>query len=42
MDDEENEQICSSCNGSGEGMYDGSICPYCRGLGIVFIDEEGD
>jgi hypothetical protein len=23
--------ICSTCNGSGEGSYDGSVCPTCRG-----------
>lgn len=25
--------ICSSCNGSGEGMYDGSTCRTCKGSG---------
>ena len=27
--------ICSACNGSGEGMYDGSRCPVCKGHGEV-------
>jgi hypothetical protein len=24
---------CGACNGSGEGMYPGTICPSCKGLG---------
>lgn len=27
--------ICSRCNGTGEGMSEGSICPVCRGRGEV-------
>ncbi len=37
-DDEEGEQergICPQCNGSGEGMYDGSSCDRCNGHGEV-------
>lgn len=26
-------RICSLCEGSGEGSYDGSRCPTCRGSG---------
>lgn len=34
-DDEENiEGICPFCNGSSEGMYDGSICTECDG-GVI-------
>jgi hypothetical protein len=25
--------ICPTCNGSGEGMTDGSVCPTCKGEG---------
>lgn len=25
--------ICPTCNGSGEGMYDGTTCSDCRGWG---------
>jgi len=32
-DDEENEGVCSACNGSGEGAFDGSICHECGGRG---------
>lgn len=33
--------ICSRCNGSGEGMWDGSSCSSCNGSGEVKpkIDE---
>ena len=41
--------ICPSCNGSGEGMYDGSRCDTCGGSGEVFeafplenLDDESD
>jgi hypothetical protein len=27
-------EICSSCNGSGEGMYDGTRCADCGGEGV--------
>lgn len=26
--------ICVRCNGSGEGMYDGSTCSACGGSGV--------
>ena len=31
---EEDEGYCGSCNGSGEGMYDGSVCSSCAGTGV--------
>jgi DnaJ-class molecular chaperone len=31
--------LCSTCDGSGEGMWDGSICSTCRGSGV---DPNGD
>lgn len=30
------KHICSQCNGSGEGMVDGSSCGYCNGKGIIY------
>ena len=35
-DDNDEPDICGSCNGSGEGMYDGSTCSTCRGKGVIF------
>ena len=33
-DDEEAEHgICRNCNGSGEGMHDGTLCYTCKGKG---------
>ena len=31
--DDDDDYICPSCNGSGEGMYDGSRCYKCKGTG---------
>lgn len=28
---------CSTCNGSGEGMYDGSRCITCKGSGLETV-----
>lgn len=35
--EEEEESICSSCNGSGEGMYDSSRCSSCKGSGEIYF-----
>jgi len=32
-DEDEESGICGACNGSGEGMYDGSTCYSCGGAG---------
>jgi hypothetical protein len=32
------EEICINCNGSGEGMGDGSTCNVCKGKGIQIIE----
>jgi len=32
------ESHCTSCNGSGEGMYDGSCCSTCRGSGSGYAE----
>lgn len=34
------EEICGNCNGSGEGMHDGTKCYVCKGGGSVLIDEK--
>jgi hypothetical protein len=28
------EPLCSACNGTGEGQYDGSRCYSCKGSGV--------
>ncbi len=35
IEQEEDENLCSMCNGSGEGMWDGSRCSSCNGSGEV-------
>ena len=38
---EDNEsEICSSCNGSGEGMYDGTRCSCCGGSGVEREEDD--
>lgn len=32
--DAEYESICGACNGSGEGMHNGSTCRSCKGSGV--------
>lgn len=32
-EDEELEDMCSHCGGTGEGQYDGSRCSVCKGTG---------
>src|SRR5271157_1388221 len=41
-DEDEGEQLCSSCNGTGEGQYDGSRCYSCKGWGVIRHREEED
>jgi DnaJ-class molecular chaperone len=31
---QEEDENCNHCNGSGEGMYDGSTCSMCKGSGV--------
>ena len=39
---EDEEHICPACNGSGEGMYDGSTCYKCGGTGEWMNDRDDD
>ena len=40
-DPEDDEpEICQYCNGSGEGMYDGTRCSHCHGNGTIRHDLE--
>jgi hypothetical protein len=38
----DDDDICGSCNGSGEGSYDGSVCGVCGGSGVIERDYEPD
>ncbi len=35
QEDPDEEQYCGQCNGTGEGMYDGTTCYACKGSGIA-------
>ena len=39
---EDDEPLCPHCNGSGEGMYDGSTCRSCGGSGVEERDRDYD
>jgi len=41
-DDDIEDEICSRCSGSGEGMYDGSTCNKCHGSGVEPVEKEDD
>ena len=39
-EEDDSETLCAHCNGSGEGMYDGTTCSYCHGSGVESEGEE--
>lgn len=41
-EEDDEDEICSWCNGSGEGMYDGSSCSKCKGSGCEPVEREED
>lgn len=41
-DEEDEDEICSGCSGSGEGMYDGSSCYKCHGSGVEPVEREDE
>ena len=38
-DDDDEYGCCPECNGSGEGMWDGSTCAICKGSGELKYNE---
>jgi hypothetical protein len=42
MYEEDDDNMCSHCNGTGEGQYDGSRCSVCGGSGEGDVDYEPD
>jgi len=41
-DEDDDDEICSGCSGSGEGMYDGSSCRKCHGSGVEPVEKDDD
>ena len=41
-EDDDGYEICHRCNGSGEGMYDGSRCGFCKGTGEEPVERGCD
>jgi len=41
-DEDDGYEICHRCSGSGEGMYDGSTCGYCKGTGEEPVERGCD
>lgn len=41
IEEDDEDEICSWCSGSGEGMYDGAACGKCHGSGVE-LQEKGD
>jgi len=42
LEEEAEDDICSWCSGSGEGMYDGATCKKCKGSGIEPVEKDDD
>jgi len=42
LEEEAEDDICSWCSGSGEGMYDGASCKKCKGSGIEPVEKDDD
>jgi len=34
-DEDEDDNYCDACNGCGEGQFDGTTCPSCKGSGMT-------
>jgi len=41
-DEDDEDEICSWCSGSGEGMHDGASCRKCHGTGIEPVEREDE
>lgn len=40
--EDDEQEMCDWCNGTGEGRYDGDSCGKCRGTGMMPFDGEQD
>ena len=37
---DDDDDYCTTCSGSGEGMYDGTRCPACKGRGVNPTEDD--
>lgn len=42
QDEQEEDELCGNCNGSGEGMYEGTRCYVCKGSGCAPKESDDD
>lgn len=42
VDEDDEDEICSGCSGSGEGMWDGATCNKCHGSGVEPVEKDDD
>jgi len=42
IDEDDDDYVCPTCRGSGEGMYDGAACRKCHGTGVEPVEKEDD
>lgn len=40
--EDDEEPLCSYCNGCGEGSYDGARCKHCKGSGVEPFKDRGE
>ena len=40
--DDQGEEICHGCNGSGEGMYEDTKCTTCGGGGLLYFELDDE
>lgn len=41
-DEDDEDEICTWCSGSGEGMHDGASCRKCHGSGVEPVEKDDD
>lgn len=39
---EDEDNYCTTCNGCGEGLYDGTSCNTCGGSGVITAKPDPD
>jgi hypothetical protein len=41
-EEDDEDPICSWCNGCGEGSYDGAACGKCKGTGVEPVERDDE